>query len=308
MANSTQYDSFDSDGRAHGQPPIVLARLPRVGESLPTPAVDAAPAAPVPAPEEIPALELHHEIEQRTRLQVATPPLDERSVAIRYFADQHHAKSRITATPSEITDQPVRTEFERREESLPQTDPAEDSAPTPKLHKPASTRRVVVKPASLGKKLSQLQVQVAPHAGLIVALALITSAGLLYWMIVGPAQSHVPSYHNYGDELGQDAFGTPTFTTPSPAPETVNETPQLAARPEQPEHSPGEWTKMTLPTPPPQELPVTEQPPAQFPTTASPQGLDFSKLEPSPSADALRPLPALSVPEVATRPATSTTR
>jgi len=53
----------------------------------------------------------------------------------------------------------------------------------------AVTSRVSTSQNNWAGKLSQLHAQLVPYSGLIVALALVTSASLLYWLTLGPANA-----------------------------------------------------------------------------------------------------------------------
>ncbi len=288
MANSVHTDSSGSTGLATGQTPIVLARLPRVGAVTPTSATVSAAPQPVPPPEVMPQLELRTEIEQRAHLHIANTPTDEQIPSPSHFADLEHAvdyesKIRQPATVRMPSPKPASQYESRRYDST------------------ASTQaRATEKPQGFSEKLFHLHAQLAPHAGLIVALALIASAGLLYWMIVGPAQ--VPTSHGYENTNGQFGFdlqdeefraASNSKTSPTEPPSEVDD----------------QWTQVPLPVAPiTQAKPETLQEPTStdelfFPTsTQQPNALDFTKL-PTPAGNALKPLP-----EVARRSAASTIR
>jgi len=304
VANSVHNDNSDFTGHAAGQTPIVLARLPRVGAM---PSVPANPPAiqAVPPPEVLPQLELRTEIEQRTRLHLADTPAHDQAPTTSHFADRGHAVER---KPS------VR---------LPSPAPVlrEDALAKP----PAAAVEPITfsEPILFSEKVFRLHAQLAPHAGLIVALALIASAGLLYWMIVGPTQAPMPlnfdsSSEIYGPELRGEGFGV-----------SANIVPEFSANTSQADQtasSSSQWTEVPLPDPTVTEshhqlaqsetkhsalpeLPSVDE--SHYPTTDHHQALDFAKLNP-PSSDMPQPFPEpkpLSEPkslsEIARSPETS---
>ncbi|MCH2113647.1 MAG: hypothetical protein MK171_01865 [Pirellulales bacterium] len=68
----------------------------------------------------------------------------------------------------------------------------------------------------------QLLTDLAPYAGLVVTLALIVSAGLLYWLIVGPTQMSLPHQELAPDRSGWPAKNASTPPFPAPSPATFN--------------------------------------------------------------------------------------
>ena len=310
MANSEYPDTLDFTAHRAGQPPIVLAQLPRVG--APPAVANPAPSQAVPPPVQVPQLELRDQIEQRTQLHIADTPVNDMP-STSHFVDRQHHLDREPTPSLEPTTRP----------------PSPPPAPQPVARQQAEA----AKPQTLSEKLFRLHAKLEPHAGLIVALALIASAGLLYWMIVAPTQLPAPSYENYSQELGHEGFGTTSHTMPDhtmpdhampdnyvpefAGPEFVAALPQ----PAEPVSLPEQWTEVPLPTPqqaaaPPQleqpdfdppvlrELPSTDEP--HFPTTSHPHALDFSKSGPTlPGNSTDLPLP---LPEVARRPTTTLNR
>lgn len=293
MANSVRNDSSEFTGHAAGQTPIVLARLPRVGAALP--ALPASPATfqVVPPPEVMPQLDLRTEIDQRIKLHVADTPADQTS-ATSHFADRRHA----------VEHQP----------RVPQPEPIPSSRPaTMRYDSLAKAQEKVGKPITFSEKVFQLHAQLAPHAGLIVALALIASAGLLYWMIVGPTQAPMPtSLENYSENFDPKLSDEGFSATANYVPDFTADVPQPAT----PENTNAQWTEVPLPIPSSVEeasqlalstaVPVklselsSEDEPL-YPTTDRSQDLDFTKLEPA-AGDVPKPLPG-----IAGRPATSIT-
>jgi len=291
--------NYVHDENTRGKPPIVLARLPRVRAAQPVPVSQAVnpPVPPsAPLPEVMPQLDLRAQIDQRTRLHIAATPADGPS----HYVDQQHVAPRPEQLSAPKQYQPLQHQ--------------------PPQHKPTESRTTVAQPTSLGEKLFQLHAQLAPHAGLIVAMALIASAGLLYWMIVGPVHVPLPNFQNPDYKMQPEGFGVtsdylPEYTAPV---ETAN-----VEQPSEPvSSSPDEWTSMLLPAPPqvavpaaslagtapikttPVETtlvesksPLRELPPAgelspdalNFLTTSNPKNLDYSKLVPLSTEMARRP-------------------
>lgn len=197
-------------------------------------------------------------------------------------------------------------------------------APTPSTRRRsarASSRDTVPqRPATFAEQLFQLHGSLAPHAGLIVTLALIASAGLLYWMIVGP--SNVPStdFENYGFEFQPPAFSSqastaengldadrpdghyvPQFTAELPNTEQSTDSNNALTSPA---HS--ESPQLEAPTllPQPTESMPQLQPPAPidspYPKTSAHEPLDFTKAYGVPMS--------LPQTDVARRPTQSTNR
>ena len=303
MANIRRTDSSDFQRPADNQPPIVLARLPHVGAEQPT-ATTTMRTQVVPEPEHLPQLDLQADIARQTRLHIADTANDDTIPNTRHFADHRHAAD--TQPPASAT----RT----RQQPTPQQQSFAD----------ASTAVRSNKQSTLSARLFQLHAQVAPHAGLIVALALIASAGVVYWMIVGPAQPPLPQYE-YGTEFPDEALGSISGYTP----EFVAEAPQPVAASAPVASSPADdqWEKVELSNPSPdeptrgevdpagpqpvveptklQELPTADDSP--FPQTDTPNALDFSKVQPIQTSPTSSNSPQPQA-EVAGRESSTTTR
>jgi len=190
--------------------------------------------------------------------------------------------------------------------------------PAPRIHQPELQRQTaaIAKPTNFGEILSRFHTQLAPHAGLIVALALIAAGGLLYWMIVGPAQTPPPNWQGDSQEFGQDTLlGKETFSLPNAL--TPNSPERLTAQGglAQPENLTNNWQTVPLPGPPQTLSPPTASAPTlapsqatgqlQFPATSHPQGLDFTKIgtQPMRAIDLKAPslLPAVAQGSTATK-------
>ncbi len=280
MANSAQPSDYQQQRRSPGQRPIVLARLPRLGASAPA---SAAPPTPEPTIHRMP----EHLMSEQTPLPEPMPQLDlqtEIQHQLRLHT-AHSSRSGSMHTPQQETAAPARKN---------RPSPTEASMPT-----------------GLSAGVFRLHSQLAPHAGLIVALALIASAGLLYWMIVGGAD--VPAYNSqrYGQELGNAGLGTAHLPEFSQRPTTTDPTTNTPTN---------TWTEVPLPSPsfrstqiaqPKVDTPAFKQIPVakelHFPSTGHPHQLDFTQKGPAlprkPTATAPQPLP-----EVAQRPTASTNR
>ena len=320
VANSVHTDSSASTGLATGQTPIVLARLPRVGAATPMSATMSATPQPVPPPEVMPQLELRTAIEQRTHLHIANTPTDEQVPAPNHFADRQHvvhsqpSVRQPSPTPAPAIHQESLCQESRHQETRHQESRRYDSTAKPQA--------VGGRPKGFSEKLFQIHAQLAPHAGLIVALALIASAGLLYWMIVGPTAAPTPGGYdsiseNYDPGLRDEGFQA----TSSDSPEFVVDTLQ-AEEPEavEPLSASDQWTRVPLPGSPQDESPsqFAQPKPAQLPEMPStdellflkskhPQALDFTKLR-TISPKPTETLELQPFPEVARRPSSTTVR
>jgi len=140
--------------------------------------------------------------------------------------------------------------------------------------------------------LFQLRMQIAPYAGFIVALALTTSAGLLYWIIARPPAAsfdyqdvHQPidfhQGHSEADPLEwSGAESEPAWT------DNVVALPSASS---------AEWSLEPIPF----DASQIASPEAPFPSTNTPSALDFSILNSrmisQTPPDALAPLPEIAV-------------
>lgn len=319
MANYVPNELAKLSGQPSGQQPIVLARLPRVGsiQSEPTsasvpvsaPPISAPVSQAVPPPVAMPQLDLRTEIDQRTRLHIASTPTQDQAANTAHFIDrQHDSRVDSLTKPEEL--------IPPQHKSPPQHKP---SVNRPSKYKTAPKPQGVAQPIGLGEKLFQMHSKLAPHAGLIVTLALIASAGLLYWMIVGPTQAPLPNYHSPGFESQPEHYGdTPNYMPEFIQPEYTADLTPLNARKNSsnnaltkdhtpaplPANSHGAMPKLLTPTEQPvvdtstptqQDTSPTHE--LQFPTTDKPQSLKFSLLRDAsgtmPSQNALQPLPAV---------------
>lgn len=290
------------------QKPIVLARLPRIGsktaqtltpetsQSYATPSPGPAPAAVIPPPETLPHLELRGQIEDRIKLHVAEPLEEQSGSPTVYFADHEH----VLAQEPKVAEAPPT---------------ARTSSPKPKPRSRSSQAR----PLTVSEKLFELHNQISPYAGLIVALALIASAGLLYWLSVGPTQLPTPHFDNFGVESPNEGLGYDSHSLPEQyVPQFTAELPKL----ETAQSSDDQWKEIELPTlaapATPTQLPPLEQdtaePQAQASSESSPyprslaaEPLDFARVKSSPQTLQTLGKPIV-LPEVARRANETTNR
>ena len=333
MANSPYTDRTNQNALLSSQQPIVLARLPRIGaeQSVLVSPAPAQTTPPPPTPEAVPYIELRDQIEQRTELHIANTPNDEASTS--HFVDREHRGREPSVSPQAIEPSPTlnmpavqiaKRQAALRQRTPPSTQPRPQTLRTQATQaKPATANEDTVNENTFSGKMFQWHSRLAPHAGLIVALALIASAGLLYWMIVGPAQT--PSSHfNRTGELHEGGFDATSHTMPEDyQPEFIAVLP-TASEPAGPHKK---WVEVPLsvtqesetlpighsiPMVLPQVQPVTTQDlpsneSLQFPTTHHPGKLDFSKAgittsyQPSLDASQVRP-------ELVRRPTSSSPR
>lgn len=201
-------------------------------------------------------------------------------------------------------------------------------APTPSTRqrstRSSSRDTTSQRPASFAEQLFQLHSSLAPHAGLIVTLALIASAGLLYWMIVGPANVPATDFDNYGFEFQQPTFSNQAGSNQAATTDNVtdarddgHDVPQFTAELPHAEQSTAsndalsssthsESPQLEAPTllPEPTESLPQLQPPAPidspYPKTSAYEPLDFTKAYAVPMS--------LPQTDVARRPTQSTNR
>lgn len=309
MATYSRADNSPSTAPTR-QKPIVLARLPRIGSTVApnvVPKADRspAPAAPlpqtsaraeIPLPEQLPRLELRGELEERIKLHVAEPLEEQTRPATVYFADREH----LLANESKLAD-------------APKSAAARSPSPKPK------TRSSRSQPVTMSEKLFELHNQISPYAGLIVALALIASAGLLYWLSVGPAQLPTPHYDSFGTEAANEGLGyhsdplpqeyIPQFTAELPKPEATgpsdNEWKEIALPVVQPAAEPTLLPPLEQPADEPQTEAAAEDSP--YPKSLAAEPLDFAKVQSHSSTTQQLGEPVL-LPEVARRANDSTNR
>ncbi len=276
MAIPRRIDGALHGARTLGRRPLVLARLPHVGERVPSP-------EPITESREKKAdLPLQHELQgKRSRSDRSGEQTSKRRQSLS-SKTKTLSKTRASSKTSSHTSQPT----------------------------------------GLAAGLFQIHSHMAPYAGAVVALALVASAGLLYWMIVSPdrvpfeappigSQSFGSQSFEGSESFETSAVGLPEFV-PQPKATSVEETAaddlpwwdsedspdfsqQVAplAVPHQEESQPMPLTEQRQALSveePALELPtedvtvnIPEQPAALpsgpiFPTTERPTALDFAKI------------------------------
>lgn len=246
----------------------------------------------------MPRLDLRSQIDERIKLHTADSTTEQGAPSTVYFADRQH---QFVQAAQPVVRQPAPASTTKHTQAQ-----SSSSSTERKKH---TQHRNHDRPATVSEKLFQLHGQLSPHAGLIVALALVASAGLLYWMIVGPAQVPNSQFDSFGSEGTAAEYGmashempngyVPQFTAELPAPETVSNT----------SNEPDQWEEVTLPTPEalapetdlePKQLPPPElnlrgprqanaADPAPFLRSQNPDELDFTRVL-TPSVEmAIRP-------------------
>lgn len=170
-------DSGEPVAQRFAQRPIVLARLPRVGATATVDSQSGAPA--LASTETLPAAPVFIPQSPPQRTELPVPDESLRVVSDRSHAAPHNADTRPLPPPSRFEAPPQYSRHRTR-----------------------------------GSKLYELQGRMAPHAGLIVALALLASAGLLYCLMLGPTVESI-DYHNLpGEAFGESAV-EPAATQPT---------------------------------------------------------------------------------------------
>ena len=166
--------------------PIVLARIPRV-TSAAEPAAKTSPLSRDAIPALPPQQTLPHEQRQAT-----LPP---QAAGANYFVDRRHSSRQ--ATPAAADEDSSSRRRRRVKRKLKPAEPSQQ--------------------ANWGSRLCQFHAEFAPFAGVIVALALMASAGLLYWLIVGP--SSAPD--DFRNVFQEEAVGTTASKLPPLAPHEI---------------------------------------------------------------------------------------
>ena len=254
------YGSTDG-GRSLARRPIVLARIPHVGA--------VAESAPVGHTAPAPTVESQ------------SGPFPQ---GTRFYVDSQH-----TSVP------PAEPETLQQAEPHQQPEPqlqAETQSRTPghrrsnRVHghsRSPESSTAGSPPPSLATGLSRLHEELASYAGLIVALALVASGALLYWMIVAPSQAPVADYSNSFNTFGSAEIEIPKFapsTTP-PADRQFASPSEFSALPGTPAESASEVIRLPEQTPAPSDEPEPMYNDASvwaYPATDHPHGWDLSRL------------------------------
>ncbi len=282
MAIPTRIDGAPHRVRTLGRRPIVLARLPHATASN---------------------IRVDSELVDFQETGFLEPDGD---ILANHFVDPGHLENELElpALAESAPEQPVQHSPSRRRKK--RSSGSEKSRPitTFRQQSPAS------EPSTL---LFTLHSQLAPFAGAIVALALIASAGLLYWMIVSPNRvsldfpeegqvgfeasspelpKFVPELPSFASRtIGAPASETAAFDLPAWEAEEVvaeestevGDTPAMAMQEQELVVSLEETTSDSEPQTEPVPVNALEQaasPVAElnFATTNSPRALDFTKI------------------------------
>lgn len=235
------------DPRAAGQQGRVLARIPAVGglgrepsypEAWTAAAVETLPLAPLQPPSGI----------RTDRALPASGPASTERIASRFETESIAAGLsagdaaswclRIDAAATSVFEAPLPTPTttDLREVEGPASLPFERGAGVAAREhaserKPAAHFRVdppavrfdkhagvaAEKTESWADRLCQLQASAAPYAGLIVTLALIVSAGLLYWLVLGPTSAALPTQEVPNEQLTGGMWDWESTTSSAPA-------------------------------------------------------------------------------------------
>lgn len=186
MAFPSHADGPMGTGRSHTRRPIVLTRIPRVI----SPAGFA--AEPLAAAQDT--------VQQAS---ASSPTLDDaisdrlppQASEATYFVDRQHESGPRTSVEAD-----ERTASRRRRRL--RTEHRESRAASPS------------KPQDWASRLYRMHAELAPYAGVIVTLALVASAGLLYWLMVGPSPAPTDDHYVFGSEV----VGTASSELPEFAP------------------------------------------------------------------------------------------
>ena len=214
--------------------PIVLARLPHVGLGIDVPRT-APPSLSKSAFEQ------------------------ERSPDMRHFVDPQHTKSATTA-PAD----PATTPAPLPDVTAPVIDRPQPRYQRHQAHPQHQSRTAPARePASPG--VTRLQTEVASYSGLIVTLALVASALLMYFTIIVPAQSPADDFENNFDLYGLRSSPAPAFQPPAQESleQQISEQAQIASNnmPPAPLIIRAEEQELTLDLPAPEEEPVPQEEP-----------------------------------------------
>jgi len=183
VAIPTRIDNATYPSRTLGRRPIVLARLPYVGVEVGRGDLNVAG------------------VQEPVILEPET------HVSSNHFVDPGHPPS--GAVPALLPAAP-REETSNRSSSHRQKKRVSKSQQS----RSATSFRQQRQPTGLSAILFSAHYQMAPFAGVIVTLALIASAGLLYWMIVSPSRVSTDLR-----EVSQEGFGASAVELPRFVPE-----------------------------------------------------------------------------------------
>ncbi len=183
------YRIHDAENRASSfsRRPIVLARLPFVGQEVSPPGEyhpehERAPQAMPPAPAQVP--------QQPNFESLAAPHLESRS----FLADDQ--------VTSEYNSPRIDPGHQATEIQAPEVQQPEIQAPA--NHQSNNEQHSWTRSAKNPGGLYQLQKQLATNSGLIVTLALVASALFLYMAIIAPVEPPTVDYSNSYEFYGEN--------------------------------------------------------------------------------------------------------
>ncbi len=294
MATPLRTDSQAPGEQSLRRRPILLARLPRVGE-------------PAAIDETTPTIAITNE-------QPAFAQPSHEKTTTSYFIDPGHLQQ-----PADTADPPV-----RHHQAAPSSSPPKKRK---RRSRTSSSNQSTKSFASSARPtgVAKIHAHTAPFAGAIVALALVAAAGLIYGMVFSPSQPPTNFHEIANDDWDASSeeippFAPSTFTLPNPGTtdiakplsepsETSPEPPTVFLEPLQvdPVETP---TAVSLPeivsAPEQLETPVPIEPAeevASYPTTNHSTALDFPQVIALGQGGLLE---QPTVPSVPSRPATQT--
>jgi hypothetical protein len=191
--------------------PILLARLPRVGELA-------------VADEALPAMAVVSELPDVVAAQTA-------KTSTSYFVDSSHSSELVDSPQSDMPRDGQGQIATARTSSGNSSGKKKHRKKTSSGVSPPSNKRShkqAPQPTGLAYLYCKMHEQTAPFAGAIVALALVSAAGLMYWMILAPAESAFEYQDIYPEvvngEIELPSVEIPPFvprSSPLPIPEQV---------------------------------------------------------------------------------------
>ncbi len=262
-------------GPSLGRRPILLARLPQVGQSVVI--AESKPALAIVS-EELPVESSAHE-----------------RPASSYFIDPGHQQPSAMIPPvaQQTAEHKMATSATRSRKKLKR-----QSSSGGRRSSKFSSR--APQPTGLAAIFCHLHAQIAPFAGAIVALALVAAAGLVYLMLLSPTQ---PSSNDSGvgsDDWSLTSVEIPSFV-PRATPSPIQESPgQATLLPKEQEFQTAPpmiaWQKAPeapLEVPPVLNTPVEQVPTVAawvYPPTIHPTALDFSQVSAAGKGGLLEPV------------------
>ena len=215
MANFVQTNRTLQPEQTPGRRPIVLARIPHasandVRNTLPfeetgntkLPMVDRPSISDPPPPPVIHT--------------PAPPKIHSPDASLTdNFVDHRHVASNAPPAPKGPSKQ---TRSERSSRSVAKSHASQSHRKRSRSTRPTPSPGQTVLPAPEANGLYKLHSQIAPYAGVIVALALLLSAGLLYWIIAAPNRMPTDSRDKDFESFEANSQELPNFAPSLPSP------------------------------------------------------------------------------------------